>query len=192
MSIEKLDNFQFQQSFVISITKLCLRWLLFRRYWCAHHIFKQMGQTIFLNLNFERTWILWARMTLHFAIWAFRAASGPFETWFEPFKMTQFQNFRFREIIWFICLEIWWTPTTFEQKPLLQISWKMSILFGPNWFVDVLFLFYFSTYVATVKKWVDKQAAGDQFVRLLHVPQIWQQKTRLNSSNVHILSEHVW
>ena len=39
-----------------------------------------------------------------------------------------------------------------------------------------LFEFYFSTYVATVKKWVDKQAAGDQFVRLLHVPQIWQQK----------------
>ena len=36
--------------------------------------------------------VLKAQIRLHFAIWAFRVASGPYLIWFEPFKISQIQN----------------------------------------------------------------------------------------------------
>ena len=62
----------------------------------------------------------------HFAIWAFRAASSPYVTIFEPFGINQFQNFKMRKIIWFICWPLgdmmnayntFWIKATFRQFP---------------------------------------------------------------------------
>ena len=55
----------------------------------------------------------------HFAIWAFRAASGPYVTIFEPFGINQFQNFKMRKMIWFICWPLGakrFSPALISQK----------------------------------------------------------------------------
>ena len=77
--------------------------------------------------------------------------------------MTQFQNFKFREIIWFIYLEIWWT----QHVQLLNKSHLYNKLkdepfcLDPSGLtLDILFEFCFSTLLQQLKNgWTSKRRA---------------------------------
>ena len=79
--------------------------------------------------------VLKVQIRLNFAIWAFRATSGSYLTWFEPFEISHFQKIQPRKITRFACLRKWQIHQyLLKQSHLLSCnkmtkkSWTLNIV----------------------------------------------------------------